>query len=165
MLDGPAYRADKPARPFVWHGEPRLSSIFDMRDPAVRQARIGAAAEALARGALVGMPTETVYGLAADASHTDAIAADFAAHGRPRRGPDDPRRRVDHRRCEPRRADAPAAGGDRPRADRRPVGRAARVRAGWRVPPARSRHARVALRAESKAPPKCRTGAAWGGVA
>jgi L-threonylcarbamoyladenylate synthase len=64
-----------------------LSSIFDMRDPALRHAGIRTAAAALARGELVGMPTETVYGLAADATNPDAVAAIFAAKGRPRFNP------------------------------------------------------------------------------
>jgi L-threonylcarbamoyladenylate synthase len=64
-----------------------LSSIFDMRDPALRRAGIRVAAEALERGALVGMPTETVYGLAADATNPDAVAAIFTAKGRPRFNP------------------------------------------------------------------------------
>ncbi len=42
---------------------------------------------ALARGALVALPTETVYGLAADATNGLALAAIFAAKGRPRFNP------------------------------------------------------------------------------
>ena len=42
-----------------------------------------AAVGALERGALVGMPTETVYGLAGDASNPEAVARIFAAKGRP----------------------------------------------------------------------------------
>lgn len=45
------------------------------------------AAEALARGGLVILPTETVYGLAADASNPVAVAAIFEAKGRPRFNP------------------------------------------------------------------------------
>ena len=41
------------------------------------------AAEALAAGQLLGLPTETVYGLAADASQDAAVRAIFAAKGRP----------------------------------------------------------------------------------
>jgi L-threonylcarbamoyladenylate synthase len=37
----------------------------------------------LARGALLGLPTETVYGLAADACQADAVQRIFAAKGRP----------------------------------------------------------------------------------
>ena len=41
------------------------------------------AAELLAAGELVAMPTETVYGLAADAGNPSAVAKIFAAKGRP----------------------------------------------------------------------------------
>ena len=46
-------------------------------------ASIEAAARALRSGALLGLPTETVYGLAADASNDTAVAQIFAAKGRP----------------------------------------------------------------------------------
>jgi L-threonylcarbamoyladenylate synthase len=48
---------------------------------------IGLAVAALQRGALVGIPTETVYGLAANASNPSAVAAIYAAKGRPRFNP------------------------------------------------------------------------------
>lgn len=41
------------------------------------------AAEVLRRGGLVAFPTETVYGLGADASNADAVKRIFAAKGRP----------------------------------------------------------------------------------
>ena len=44
---------------------------------------IARAADALAAGELVGLPTETVYGLAADAGSDAAVRAIFAAKGRP----------------------------------------------------------------------------------
>jgi L-threonylcarbamoyladenylate synthase len=44
---------------------------------------IARAVEVLRRGGLVAMPTETVYGLAADASDEAAVRAIFAAKGRP----------------------------------------------------------------------------------
>ena len=44
---------------------------------------IGRAARLLAAGKLVAMPTETVYGLAGDARNDAAVAAIFAAKGRP----------------------------------------------------------------------------------
>lgn len=53
--------------------------ILDGRDPAAVQR----AAEALRAGALLGLPTETVYGLAADADQNAAVAQIFAAKGRP----------------------------------------------------------------------------------
>ena len=46
-------------------------------------ASIEAAARALRSGALLGLPTETVYGLAADADNDAAVAQIFAAKGRP----------------------------------------------------------------------------------
>lgn len=46
-------------------------------------ASIAAAARALRSGALLGLPTETVYGLAADAGSDAAVAQIFAAKGRP----------------------------------------------------------------------------------
>lgn len=55
------------------------------RSPPILNAEsaIERAAAALARGELVGMPTETVYGLAADAGNPDAIARVYAVKGRP----------------------------------------------------------------------------------
>ena len=50
-------------------------------------ADIAAAADALSAGKLVILPTETVYGLAADASDPLAVAAIFEAKGRPRFNP------------------------------------------------------------------------------
>ena len=48
---------------------------------------ITAAANALQRGELLGLPTETVYGLAADAGNDAAVAKIFAAKGRPANHP------------------------------------------------------------------------------
>ncbi len=50
-------------------------------------ASITAAAQALQRGELLGLPTETVYGLAADASNDAAVAKIFEAKGRPANHP------------------------------------------------------------------------------
>ncbi|HVV64197.1 MAG TPA: L-threonylcarbamoyladenylate synthase [Rhizomicrobium sp.] len=58
--------------------------------PRVRRADAAAIAEAasiLKRGGLVAFPTETVYGLGADATNDRAVAAIFAAKGRPRFNP------------------------------------------------------------------------------
>jgi L-threonylcarbamoyladenylate synthase len=46
-------------------------------------AAIAAAADLLRGGQIVAIPTETVYGLAADASDADAVAKIYAAKGRP----------------------------------------------------------------------------------
>lgn len=48
---------------------------------------VASAARLLARGGLVALPTETVYGLAADATNGAAVAAIFEAKGRPRFNP------------------------------------------------------------------------------
>ena len=50
-------------------------------------ADINQAAQRLLQGELVAFPTETVYGLGADASNPDAVAAIFAAKGRPSNHP------------------------------------------------------------------------------
>ncbi|MEQ1537069.1 MAG: L-threonylcarbamoyladenylate synthase [Burkholderiaceae bacterium] len=50
-------------------------------------ASITQAAEVIAAGGLVGLPTETVYGLAADAANEAAVAKIFAAKGRPSEHP------------------------------------------------------------------------------
>jgi len=54
----------------------------DLHDPA-----IAAAARALEAGQLVAFPTETVYGLGADAENPAAVAAIYAAKGRPQDHP------------------------------------------------------------------------------
>ena len=64
-----------------------MLQIFDMGDARRHDPGVAAAAVALARGDLVGLPTETVYGLAADARSDRAVAAIFAAKGRPRFNP------------------------------------------------------------------------------
>ncbi len=48
---------------------------------------LAAAVQALARGELVAMPTETVYGLAADATNPAAVGRIYLAKGRPRFNP------------------------------------------------------------------------------
>ncbi len=54
-----------------------------IQSPHCTREQIAVAAQALARGELVGFPTETVYGLGADASNPEAVAGIFAAKGRP----------------------------------------------------------------------------------
>src|SRR5437879_4092458 len=51
------------------------------RMPAVND--IAVAAQALKRGELAAFPTETVYGLGADATNDRAVALVYAAKGRP----------------------------------------------------------------------------------
>ncbi|MFC4292743.1 L-threonylcarbamoyladenylate synthase [Sphingorhabdus arenilitoris] len=54
------------------------SGIFPVTDSAIL-----AASDLLRAGAIVAVPTETVYGLAADASNADAVAAIYRTKGRP----------------------------------------------------------------------------------
>lgn len=54
-----------------------------IENEAEREAAIAAAVAALAQGRLVALPTETVYGLGADATDGRAVAAIYAAKGRP----------------------------------------------------------------------------------
>jgi L-threonylcarbamoyladenylate synthase len=60
---------------------------LDQQGQGASQAEIDAAARALEAGRLVGMPTETVYGLGADAENPAAVAAIYAAKGRPQDHP------------------------------------------------------------------------------
>jgi L-threonylcarbamoyladenylate synthase len=64
-----------------------LSRIFHTSEAGGLRAGLDAAVAALLRGELVAMPTETVYGLAADATNGEAVAGIFAAKGRPRFNP------------------------------------------------------------------------------
>src|ERR1700761_8552840 len=57
------------------------------RQAAATPEAIAQAAKILADGGLVGFPTETVYGLGADAANGEAVAGIFAAKGRPRFNP------------------------------------------------------------------------------
>jgi L-threonylcarbamoyladenylate synthase len=61
-----------------------MTQFLDCRDPQNRSGAISAAAAALKSGRLVVMPTDTVYGLAADAFDAQAVAALLAAKGRGR---------------------------------------------------------------------------------
>jgi len=61
----------------------RVDAATLAADPAI----LAAAVAVLARGGLVAVPTETVYGLAADATSPAAVAAIYAAKGRPAKNP------------------------------------------------------------------------------
>ncbi|KGF67662.1 translation factor Sua5 [Hoeflea sp. BAL378] len=60
-----------------------MARLLSIRDPDT----LTLAVEALRRGEAVAVPTETVYGLAADATNPAAIAAIYEAKGRPRFNP------------------------------------------------------------------------------
>ena len=70
------------------HGE-ETPTIHDPQSTILSPSpeNIARAAEALRRGDLVGMPTETVYGLAADLWNPAALRATFVAKGRPADNP------------------------------------------------------------------------------
>ena len=55
--------------------------------PAPSEQEIGHAAHCLAEGRLAAFPTETVYGLGADAENPQAVARIYAAKGRPANHP------------------------------------------------------------------------------
>jgi L-threonylcarbamoyladenylate synthase len=57
---------------------------FDCADPAARGQGLAAAADAVARGGLVVLPTDTVYGIGADAFSPTAVAGLLRAKGRGR---------------------------------------------------------------------------------
>src|SRR5512144_1407188 len=61
--------------------------IIAIHHDAPEAGLVAEAADVLARGGLVAFPTETVYGLGADALSAAAVAAVFTAKGRP---PDNP---------------------------------------------------------------------------
>ncbi|RPF25795.1 L-threonylcarbamoyladenylate synthase [Georgenia muralis] len=62
-------------------------SVYDCHDPEQRSAGLDEAVNALGRGALVVLPTDTVYGIGADAFDARAVAALLAAKGRGRQMP------------------------------------------------------------------------------
>jgi L-threonylcarbamoyladenylate synthase len=57
---------------------------YDMSDPSERPVGLDFATSAVARGELVVLPTDTVYGLGTDAFNADAVAALLEAKGRGR---------------------------------------------------------------------------------
>jgi len=64
-----------------------MATRFDMSIEEEREEGIAAAGRAVQRGRLVIMPTDTVYGIAADAFNSDAVAALLSAKGRGRQMP------------------------------------------------------------------------------
>ena len=64
-----------------------VSTRFDVTDPDQRSAGLAAAGEAIRNGSLVVLPTDTVYGVAADAFDPAAVQALLDAKGRGRQMP------------------------------------------------------------------------------
>jgi L-threonylcarbamoyladenylate synthase len=61
-----------------------VSNVYDCADPLLRDTGIAAAARAVSAGQLVVVPTDTVYGIGADAFDAAAVADLLAAKGRGR---------------------------------------------------------------------------------
>lgn len=65
----------------------KQTKLLTVTTPAQSRARLEEAAAILRAGGLVAIPTETVYGLGADATNPRAVAAIFEAKGRPQDNP------------------------------------------------------------------------------
>lgn len=76
--------ASKPTK--VWHVLSSLSKESLGSEKEAKQA-LHEAGQVLAQGGTVAFPTETVYGLGADAGNTEAVERIFAAKGRPSDNP------------------------------------------------------------------------------
>jgi L-threonylcarbamoyladenylate synthase len=61
-----------------------VTDVFDCADPEQRSRAITSAAAAVKNGGLVVLPTDTVYGIGADAFDSSAVAALLSAKGRGR---------------------------------------------------------------------------------
>lgn len=96
--DLPALREVAPKSTRWWNVEPKAGvasggqvtnagSMLDTSIAAKEAAGLKEAAAVLASGGTVAFPTETVYGLGADARNTAAVEAIFAAKGRPSDNP------------------------------------------------------------------------------
>ena len=72
--------------PRDWHDDV-VTTRYDTADPAEREAGVTAATLAIRRGELVVLPTDTVYGLGADAFDPASVRRLLAAKGRGRNMP------------------------------------------------------------------------------
>jgi len=63
------------------------TELFHITDPSCQREDVERAAAILRRGGLLGIPTETVYGLGADGLNEKAVSAIFQAKGRPQDNP------------------------------------------------------------------------------
>lgn len=64
-----------------------VTQLFDTQQPDHRSAAIAKAAEAIGQRELIVLPTDTVYGVGADAFSPQAVAVLLAAKGRSRQSP------------------------------------------------------------------------------
>ena len=63
-----------------------MAQIIDIKSPCDYD-KLNDAANALSQGELEAFPTETVYGLGANALNPDAVKSIFTANGRPQDNP------------------------------------------------------------------------------
>ena len=66
---------------------PPTAEILSTHTPALFAAAVGRAVELLRAGEVVALPTETVYGLAANALDAQAVARIYEVKGRPAHNP------------------------------------------------------------------------------
>ena len=83
----PTPRSLRPGPSLARVNDPAVPPTYDCADPDARSAGLAAAASAVRTGRLVVLPTDTLYGLGADAFSAAAVRALLAAKGR---GPDMP---------------------------------------------------------------------------
>ena len=85
----PTWRAGRASRPPDWHDDPvrRVSERYPTGTDEEREAAIEAASLAVQRGELIVLPTDTVYGVGADAFDPAAVRGLLAAKGRGREMP------------------------------------------------------------------------------
>ncbi|WP_411344009.1 L-threonylcarbamoyladenylate synthase [Paenibacillus sp. WLX1005] len=67
--------------------QPQVCTIWQLTQHTSQPEQLAEAGAVLAQGGIVAFPTETVYGLGADAGNTSAVEAVFAAKGRPADNP------------------------------------------------------------------------------
>ena len=73
--------------PAVERKPPDIAEVLPTHTPELFRAAVQRAAELLRAGEVVGLPTETVYGLAANAMDAQAVERIFQAKGRPAHNP------------------------------------------------------------------------------
>lgn len=77
-----------PAVTKTWYGKmSSMSDMLDCTDPETRAMAITAAARAVSAGSVVVLPTDTLYGIGADAFNPSAVTTLLAAKGRGRNMP------------------------------------------------------------------------------
>src|SRR4051812_47453433 len=72
------------AGPSLLRQDDGVALFYDCNDASVRSAALSAAAHCISSGQLVVLPTDTVYGVGADAFDSSAITELLAAKGRAR---------------------------------------------------------------------------------